>query len=181
MVVVLHQKGSHGPAYAKRHPDTFAVFQPECLKDQVQECSQAEIINAYDNTILYTDYFLSRIIELLKRNSDEFNTAMLYVSDHGESLGENGIYLHGMPYVVAPEDQTHVPMMTWLSDSYAKTYGIDTACVSDHRTQPYSHDNLFHTMLGMFTVQSGVYSKDKDIFGVCRKGDPAALMRASLQ
>jgi lipid A ethanolaminephosphotransferase len=169
MLVVLHQKGSHGPAYFKRYPKQFAVFQPECRSQQVEECNQASIINSYDNTIVYTDYFLSRVVDFLKHNTDRFNVALIYVSDHGESLGENGIYLHGLPYAIAPNNQTHVPMMVWMSDEYAKAYAIDTACISQQHTRAYSHDNLFHNLLGLFDVHSSVYRADMDILANCHR------------
>jgi lipid A ethanolaminephosphotransferase len=169
VVIVLHQKGSHGPAYSKRHPASFTEFTPECQQDQVQSCEQQTIINAYDNTILYTDYFLAQTIKLLKNNATTFNAAMLYVSDHGESLGENGIYLHGLPYMIAPEDQKHVPMMFWLSDGYKQAYGIDDACLRQNSTREYSHDNLFHSVLGLLNVKTGVYKSALDISYTCRK------------
>jgi lipid A ethanolaminephosphotransferase len=169
MLVVLHQKGSHGPAYFKRYPEKFAIFQPECRTSQVEECNQASIVNSYDNTIVYTDYFLSRVVDLLKHNADRFNVALIYVSDHGESLGENGIYLHGLPYAIAPSSQTHVPMMVWMSDGYAKGYDVDISCVSQQHAHAYSHDNLFHNLLGMFDVRSSVYRADMDILANCHR------------
>ncbi|MBI3771398.1 MAG: phosphoethanolamine--lipid A transferase [Gammaproteobacteria bacterium] len=169
VVIVLHQKGSHGPAYSKRHPPSFTEFTPECQQDQVQSCEQQTIVNAYDNTILYTDYFLAHTIKLLKNNAKTFNSAMLYVSDHGESLGENGIYLHGLPYMIAPEDQKHVPMMLWLSDGYKQAYGIDETCLRQNSAREYSHDNLFHSVLGLLDVKTSVYKADQDISHACRK------------
>ncbi|MGD9390190.1 MAG: phosphoethanolamine--lipid A transferase, partial [Thioalkalispiraceae bacterium] len=113
MVIVLHQKGSHGPAYYLRTPEKLKAFLPECTTNELQKCSQQELVNAYDNTIYYTDYFLSRVVETLKQQ--QHDTAMVYISDHGESLGENHLYLHSMPYMFAPEQQTHVPLVTWYS------------------------------------------------------------------
>jgi len=168
-VIVLHQKGSHGPAYYKRHPDRFKVFTPECTNDQVQDCSRADIINAYDNTILYTDYFLSEVIQLLKKNAGKYNTAMFYMSDHGESLGENGIYLHGLPYVFAPEEQKHIPFMLWLSKDFSKSFGLDTECIKQASSADYSHDNFFHSVLGMLDIKTTAYEADYDIFSHCRQ------------
>lgn len=167
-VVVLHQKGSHGPAYYKRYPPAFKVFTPECTQSEVQNCSQAEIRNAYDNTLLYTDHFLAEVIKLLKNNAANYHTAMLYMSDHGESLGENGIYLHGLPYAFAPDQQTHIPFIMWLSPSFSDSFGIDTACLTSRRQATYSHDNLFHSMLGLLAVETKVYEKDYDLFAPCR-------------
>ncbi|HEY9051996.1 MAG TPA: sulfatase-like hydrolase/transferase, partial [Gammaproteobacteria bacterium] len=125
-------------------------------------------INAYDNTILYSDYFLSKVIEFLKARSEQFNTAMIYMSDHGESLGENGIYLHGLPYMIAPEQQTHVPFIVWLSDNTIKQKHIDATCLRKNNQQPYSHDNLLHSALGLMDVSTMAYDENKDVIAACR-------------
>ncbi|HHJ36177.1 MAG TPA: phosphoethanolamine--lipid A transferase [Gammaproteobacteria bacterium] len=147
-LVVLHQMGSHGPAYYKRYPEEFERFKPACQSAELSECSTQEIINAYDNTILYTDHFLSRVIAFLKQNTPEYRTAMLYLSDHGESLGEAGIFLHGLPYLFAPDAQTEVPVIAWIGSSsdidYDKTLAL--------RTVENSHDALFSTLLEAFSV-----------------------------
>lgn len=160
MFIVLHTMGNHGPAYYKRYPKEFEKFKPVCETNQLEECSQEEIDNAYDNAILYTDYFLSQVIALLKNNSDRFETAMIYISDHGESLGENGLYLHGMPYIIAPETQRHVPAIMWFGDSYDE---IDRTALSVKVDKKYSHDNLFHTILGLLEIETTDYSKEMDI------------------
>lgn len=166
-LIVLHQKGSHGPAYFKRYPEAFKKFMPVCTSSGLQNCSHEEIVNAYDNTILYTDYFLSLVIAYLKKHSGQFNGAMLYVSDHGESLGESNVFLHGLPYFIAPEQQTHVPMIAWLSPAFQQAKGLDGACLGRVREGKYSHDNLFHTVLGMMGVTSKVYDAALDIFAAC--------------
>jgi lipid A ethanolaminephosphotransferase len=168
-VIVLHQKGNHGPAYYLRHPEAFKKFTPECTSNQVQDCPREQIVNAYDNSILYTDYFLSQIIHLLQHNADRYNTALLYMSDHGESLGENGIYLHGLPYKIAPDEQIHIPFIMWLSPEFATSFNIDTDCVKQYSTEAYSHDNLFHSVLGMLDIQSNEYDAELDIFNRCRQ------------
>ncbi len=162
MLIVLHIKGSHGPAYYKRVPPSFKIFSPECASGNIQDCSQQEIINAYDTTILYTDYVLSRLIKILEQQS--FATAMLYISDHGESLGENGIYLHGLPYAFAPPEQTRVPMIFWASEQFAGTRLPDLATVATRTGNPYSHDNLFHSLLGLFDVSTRDYRPELDLF-----------------
>lgn len=167
-VIVLHQQGSHGPSYFKRYPGAFSRFSPACNQDSVQNCSYDEIVNAYDNTILYTDYFLSKVIDLLKENSVTHDTAMLYVSDHGESLGENGVYLHGLPYVIAPRQQTHVPFILWLSDTFTQDLAIDRKCLVQHQDMPLSHDNVLHSVLGVMGVETQRYSAEKDIFNNCQ-------------
>ena len=166
--VVLHQKGSHGPAYSLRYPKRFERFTPVCTKSQLQECSLDTVVNAYDNTILYTDFFLDRVIQFLKEKSTEYNTAMLYMSDHGESLGENNVYLHGLPYLIAPPEQTRVPFLTWFSPEFQEELAIDTSCLNDRRELPVSHDNLFHSVLGLMDVQTGVYDERLDFFSPCR-------------
>lgn len=175
VLVVLHQKGSHGPAYYKRVPDNFKKFGPECVTTELQECSQQEITNAYDNTILYTDYVLSGVVDYLQGLADSnTNTAMLYMSDHGESLGEHNLYLHGTPYFMAPSQQTHVPMMLWLSDSFKQDYQLDGQCLIEQRHDELSHDNLFHSMLGMMDIQlPDRYDPGLDIFSRCRQGSPS--------
>jgi len=161
ILVILHQMGSHGPAYYKRYPKEFEVFTPTCQTNQLEECTIDDIVNAYDNTILYTDFFLSETIQLLKKNS-KFETVMIYVSDHGESLGENGIYLHGLPYMIAPDSQTHVPMITWFGETYKKN-DIDYDALKLQANNKYTHDNMFHTLLGMLEVDSDIYESEKDI------------------
>lgn len=161
IVIVLHQMGNHGPAYYKRYPDEFEVFKPVCKTSELSACSNEEINNAYDNAILYTDYFLSKIIALLKVNSLKFNTAMLYISDHGESLGENGIYLHSMPYLIAPKEQVEVPLIMWLGGNLRLQ--TDFQLLDQVRKKAFSHDNIFHTILGLMEIESETYKADLDI------------------
>jgi len=163
IIIILHQMGNHGPAYYKRYPKAFAHFQPECKTNQLEDCTKEEINNAYDNAILYTDYFLDKSIELLKKYDTIYDTALIYMSDHGESLGENGVYLHGLPYVVAPEAQTHIPAIIWLGEKSKKDF--NATAIDSSKEKSYSHDNLFHTILGFFGVKSRVYQKDLDILG----------------
>ncbi|WP_229510886.1 MULTISPECIES: phosphoethanolamine transferase [unclassified Massilia] len=171
LVVVLHQKGSHGPAYARRYPSGFGRFGPVCTTNEFEQCSRASIEAAYDNTILYTDYFLSKTIDLLRASAamEGVDTAMLYFSDHGESLGENNMYLHGAPYMFAPSEQTHVPMMLWMSDGFSGRFGIDRTCLMARRDQPVSHDNVFHSVLGMLDVNTAVLNPKLDLFRACTR------------
>lgn len=179
-VVVLHLKGSHGPSYFKRYPLAFERFSPVCDKAQLERCDRQSIVNAYDNSLSYTDYVLGQTIDLLKRNTQRFDTGMLYVSDHGESLGENGLYLHGLPYAMAPREQTHIPMLLWLSDGLAHSAALDVGCLQQQRGQALSHDNLFHSMLGLMKVQTSVYRADLDLFRPCQPGaDQSALARTA--
>lgn len=160
--IVLHQMGNHGPSYYKRYPPQFENFRPACKTNQLENCTVEEINNAYDNAILYTDYFLSKAIELLKENSSQFEAALLYVSDHGESLGEYGLYLHGLPYVIAPDVQKHVPMIMWFSGSF-NNKEVNVRSLKDKIHDKFSHDNLFHTILGLFEIKTDVYNKALDI------------------
>lgn len=166
--IVLHQQGSHGPEYYKRYPARFRKFTPECRSNRPQDCSRQEIVNAYDNSIVYTDYFLSRVIKFLKDQQADYTSAMLYMSDHGESLGENGIYLHGFPYVLAPTNQTHVPFLMWFSPHFLQRDNIDRACLQAASSAAYSQDNLFDSVLGLFNVQTQVYRPATDMFAACR-------------
>ncbi|NOT80152.1 MAG: phosphoethanolamine--lipid A transferase [Bacteriovoracaceae bacterium] len=161
IVIVLHQIGNHGPAYFKRYPKEYEVFKPVCLTSELSRCTNAQIENTYDNAILYTDYFLAQVISLLKNNSKEFDTSMLYVSDHGESLGENGVYLHGLPYMIAPKAQIEIPLIMWFGEGQDRQ--IDLKKLESKINNEYSHDNLFHTVLGLLKVKTEVYDQKKDI------------------
>ncbi|WP_085700614.1 phosphoethanolamine transferase [Pseudomonas sp. B26(2017)] len=167
-VLVLHQMGSHGPEYFKRYPKEYERFTPVCESNALNNCSRESIVNGYDNTLVYTDHVLSSLIDVLRSNQDKVDTAMLYLSDHGESLGEYNLFLHGTPYMLAPEQQKHVAMLAWFSDSYQKSYSVDTHCLQMSRDKPLSQDNLFHSMLGLLEVQSKVYQPDLDMFAGCR-------------
>jgi lipid A ethanolaminephosphotransferase len=167
-VIVLHQMGSHGPTYYLRYTDEFRKFTPDCRTAELGNCTDAEIVNSYDNTLLYTDHFLSTVIDKLKARSDKLATGMIYASDHGESLGENGVYLHGAPYLLAPDQQTHVPFLVWFDDDFAKSMGLDRACLTKSAAQGgRSHDNYFHSILGMMNVSTSVYDASLDVFGGC--------------
>ena len=169
-VLVLHYKGSHGPAYYKRYPSQFRKFEPVCETNELDKCKQQEVINAYDHSILYTDYVTSALIDILAANT-RFDTALMYVSDHGESLGEGGLYLHGLPYAMAPSEQTKVPLVLWMSDPMAKNEGLDVGCLRAQASSPLSHDNLFHTVLGMMSVQTSSYRSMLDFTAPCRPLD----------
>jgi len=168
VVVVMHQMGSHGPAYYKRVPDTFKKFQPECKSNALQECSREQVVNSFDNTILYTDHFLSQAIQWLKKSNATHATAMLYVSDHGESLGENNLYLHGLPYRVAPDVQKRVPWISWWSQQFETQTGLSSACLKKKTNAPLTHDNYFHSVLGMVGVSTEVYQAKLDVHADCR-------------
>jgi lipid A ethanolaminephosphotransferase len=161
IIIVLHQIGNHGPAYYKRYPKSFRQFLPTCNTNQLQSCNATQINNTYDNAILYTDYFLSEVIQLLKVNDKTFETAMVYISDHGESLGESNIYLHGMPYRFAPDNQKHVPLIMWFGESFKPEINFES--LKSNTNKKYSHANLFHTLLGLMEVETKVYDKEMDI------------------
>lgn len=167
IVVIMHQMGSHGPAYYKRVPETFKKFQPECSTNTLQDCTRSQVTNAYDNTILYTDYFLNSVIKFLKDKKPYAQTAMIYVADHGESLGENNIYLHGLPYAIAPDVQKKVPWINWLSNDFVKRNGIDTDCLARKNNNRLSHDNYFHSVLGLLDVKTAVYKPELDVYASC--------------
>jgi lipid A ethanolaminephosphotransferase len=175
LLIVLHMNGSHGPAYFRRYPDAFRRFTPDCRSDELTDCSREEIVNSYDNTIYYTDWFLAQVIARLDRPSGHFDTALLYVSDHGESLGEYGLYLHGTPYLLAPGGQTHVPMMVWLSSAYRRDFGVETSCLRERRRAPLSHDNVFHSVLGMLDISTSAHNAELDLFGACAAPLPDAV------
>lgn len=150
LLIVLHQMGNHGPEYYRRYPKAFERYLPVCRSSELSSCSKQEIDNAYDNAILYTDYFLSGVIDFLKQYDGQYETAMLYVSDHGESLGEHGIYLHAAPYVIAPEEQTHIPVIAWLGDNF--DFRPDQ--LTPYRDYPLNHDDLFCMLLIGFEIET---------------------------
>ncbi|MEC6830583.1 phosphoethanolamine--lipid A transferase [Photobacterium toruni] len=170
--ITLHIMGSHGPTYYKRYPQDHAFFKPDCQRSDIENCTKEQIVNSYDNTILYTDYVISQLIEKLKGYSDKYNTALFYISDHGESLGEGGLYLHGTPYSLAPKYQTTVPMMMWFSKSFTQDRDLNLTCLEDLATNAkqgdYSQDNIFSSMLGIMNVNTSVYKPQQDIFRQCR-------------
>ena len=168
VVVVMHQMGSHGPAYYKRVPDAFKKFQPECKSNALQECTREQVVNSFDNTILYTDHFLGQAIQWLKKSEATAASAMLYVSDHGESLGENNLYLHGLPYRVAPDVQKRVPWITWWSPQFEKQLGLSRTCLQNKVQMPLTHDNYFHSVLGLVNVSTEVYQAKLDVHADCR-------------
>jgi lipid A ethanolaminephosphotransferase len=167
-VIVLHQIGSHGPSYWLRYPADRELFAPACKTPELTECTTEEIVNAYDNTIAYTDWFLAQVIDQLDA-SDRVIPAMYYVSDHGESLGEGGLYLHGTPYFMAPEYQTRVPMVLWMSQRFRDSLGVDTGCLKARAADPVSHDNMFATVLGMVDVTTTAKDAALDLAGACRQ------------
>lgn len=174
--IVLHQRGSHGPAYSQRSPPAFKRFLPECAAEDLQLCPQELLINAYDNTIVYTDHVLGLLIDQLAANGATSRVAMLYVSDHGESLGENGVYLHGFPDWLAPEAQTHVPMVFWASPGFYAQRGLPAAELEARSGRAYAHDCVFHTVLGAFGVRTEAYDASLDLFSGATS-EPAAPVR----
>lgn len=170
-LIVLHQLGSHGPTYFERYPAASRAFSPTCDSNQIQHCSNEALVNTYDNTLVHTDHLLGKAIDLLQGYADQRDVALIYVSDHGESLGERGMYLHGTPYFIAPREQTQVPMVMWFSTEFSHNAGLDLACMRGNALhRAYSHDNVFHSLLGLFGVSSTVYQRDLDVFAGCRTG-----------
>jgi lipid A ethanolaminephosphotransferase len=168
-LVVLHQAGSHGPQYSRKYPADFEKFKPTCHTVELQKCSTDELVNAYDNTILYTDYLLNGVIELL-RSLEGTASVMLYMSDHGESLGEHGLYLHGLPISIAPEVQTSVPLVVWMSDEFLRRRGATRPGLTPVADR--THDVVFHSVMGALGVTSKVYAPQRDLFRLL--GPPAA-------
>ena len=167
--LVLHQRGSHGPDYFNRYPqDREAPYQPICKDAGLKSCSREELLNAYDNSIHYTSEFLQQLIKLLKGFEKDYNIVMIYASDHGESLGEGGKYLHAYPYDSAPEEQKHIPALLWFPQSTAQDLRINKQCLRRQAESYHSHDNLFHSFLGLAGIKSSVYKEELDIFAPCQ-------------
>ncbi|MCD2513370.1 phosphoethanolamine transferase [Comamonas endophytica] len=165
-VIVLHQMGSHGPAYYKRSPQDFKAFLPECTTNALKDCSQESVRNAYDNSIRYTDHFLAKSIDWLKARGG--NSAMMYVSDHGESLGESNVYLHGLPYAFAPATQRKVPWITWLSPEFERESRLSSECLRRKAGEQVTHDSYFHAVLGLAGVTAREYQPALDFYQPCR-------------
>jgi lipid A ethanolaminephosphotransferase len=164
---VLHPLGNHGPAYFRRYPPAFERFTPACHDDDLRRCSPGEIVNAYDNALLYTDHVLAQLQRTLAAAADRVDSVLVYVSDHGESLGENHLFLHGLPYAIAPDVQKKVPMLMWASAGS----GVDNGCLRRRAAQPAAHDHLFHTLLGLLDVRTALHEAAYDLAAGCR-ADP---------
>ncbi|MEH8259598.1 phosphoethanolamine--lipid A transferase [Aeromonas veronii] len=170
-LVAFHLMGSHGPTYFRRYPASERVFMPDCPRSDIENCSNEELVNTYDNTIRYTDKVVGLLIDKLKSLESQYDVGLVYLSDHGESLGAMGLYLHGTPYKFAPDDQTRVPLLTWFSPQLQADRQLDMGCLAaEASSQRFSHDNLFHSMLGIMDVQTRVYDNKLDLFRPCRAG-----------
>ncbi|WP_368157613.1 phosphoethanolamine transferase [Aeromonas sp. R10-2] len=170
-LVAFHLMGSHGPTYFRRYPASERVFMPDCPRSDIENCSNEELVNTYDNTIRYTDKVVGLLIDKLKSLESQYDVGLVYLSDHGESLGAMGLYLHGTPYKFAPDDQTRVPLLTWFSPQLQADRQLDMGCLAaEASSQRFSHDNLFHSILGIMDVQTRVYDNKLDLFKPCRAG-----------
>lgn len=168
-LILLHMMGSHGPTYYQRYPKQFEVFKPTCDTNEINHCNHEQLVNTYDNTLVYTDYIIDTLISKLTSLEKEYNVGLIYLSDHGESLGENGVYLHSLPYSFAPEVQTKIPFMLWLSPNLKNILKVNESCLkSDAQSQPYSQDNLFHTILSTFELSTNEYQSNLDIYANCK-------------
>lgn len=168
-LIVLHQLSSHRPTYFERYPAEDKAFSPTCDSNQIEKCSNEALTNTYDNTLVYTDQMLGKTIALLQRYRVQRDVAMIYLSDHGESLGGRGMYLHGTPYLIAPDEQTHIPLVMWFSPAFAQDARLKLSCLRNHADPiSYSHYNFYHSLLGLFYLQSRVYQAELDVFAPCR-------------
>ncbi|GAP35214.1 inner membrane protein [Piscinibacter sakaiensis] len=174
-LVLLHQMGNHGPAYFKRYPPEGAVFGPACRSTELRDCTREQIVAAYDNAIRYTDQVLAEVVGTLQQRQDRYDVAMMYASDHGESLGERGLYLHGMPEAIAPREQHAVPMLWWFGGDGARGWGgLDAACLRRRAAQPAHHDDLYHSMLGLAGLRTARYVGARDLVSPCRPAPAGA-------
>ena len=168
-LLVLHMLGNHGPSYYRRYPAAFERFRPACQNDDLSRCTREEIVNAYDNALLYTDHVLATLVRTLDASADKVDSAMLFVSDHGESLGEKNLFLHGVPYAIAPREQRQVPMVMWVSPGFARSTGITTDCLQAQARTPVQHDHLFHTLLGLLDTRTALHEAALDLTHGCRQ------------
>lgn len=153
VLIILHTSTSHGPTYSKKYPPRFEIFTPVCNSVELADCSQEELINAYDNTIVYTDYLLYSLIELLKELK-EYDSSMIFVSDHGESLGEKNLYMHGLPMSIAPREQYEIPFIVWVSDSLRQL----------KPNESLTQNHVFHSVLNFLGVESPIYEEELNIY-----------------
>jgi lipid A ethanolaminephosphotransferase len=167
-LLVLHMLGNHGPSYFRRYPKAFERFTPACQSDDLSRCSRDEIVNAYDNALLYTDHVLASLIGTLNANAAQVDAALVFVSDHGESLGEKNLFLHGVPYAIAPREQTQVPMVMWWTEGFGRATALGADCLRARARQPAQHDHLFHTLLGLLDVTTRLYAPELDLTQGCR-------------
>lgn len=166
-LIVLHTRGSHGPTYNQQYDESSNRYAPACQDNYLWNCSPEELTNAYDNTVHYVSGFIARTVKLLQSLQGRYNTALFYVSDHGESLGENDQYLHAAPYNKAPAYQINVPMLLWLPQNNG--FGLSTPCLKQQAQAGYSHDNVFHSLMGLSGIKGAIYNPELDIFSACRK------------
>ncbi len=169
ILIILHTMGSHGPAYFKRYPDEFEKFKPSCRSNEPQSCSADELNNSFDNTILYTDYIISKAINVLK-NEEESQNFLIYASDHGESLGENGVYLHAAPMRIAPKEQIHIPILMWASENLKrkrKLIGKNYPTYRESKNK-ISHEYLPHTILDFFNLKTPYLNLNKSMLSVIK-------------
>jgi lipid A ethanolaminephosphotransferase len=178
-LLVLHMLGNHGPSYFRRYPPAFEHFRPACRDDDLARCSGDEVVNAYDNALRYTDHVLATLVGVLAAHAADVDAAMLYVSDHGESLGEKQLFLHGVPYAIAPREQTQVPMVMWWSDGFAAAAGLDGECLRQRAREPLAHDHVFHTLLALTDVRTSLYDPAWDLTRGCLRPDATHAMRSA--
>lgn len=157
VLIVLHTSTSHGPKYADKYPKAFEVFKPVARNVEEGEKNIGMLINAYDNTILYTDYLLDGLIDTLQAMTD-WKSAMIFISDHGESLGENKVFMHGLPMKLAPKVQYEIPFLVWTSE------GLRDYKSADELPAVLEQHYIFHSVLNLLSIDSPAYNKDFDIF-----------------
>lgn len=167
-VIILHHGGSHTP-YHKRYPSDFDIFRPSCADASAISCKRQQKINSYDNSIIYTSHLMSRLFEDLKKLQNKYNVIVFYTSDHGESLGEDGIYLHAAPYETAPSYQKEVPFLVWIPEKTRRNMNYDRNCLRRKQKENVSHDNFFHSLLGAAGIITKDYIPSLDIFSGCHK------------
>lgn len=168
-IIVMHQIGSHGPKYYKRYPEEMAQYMPVCNTEKLNECTHEQLINTYDNTIYYTSYILAEIIKEAQKYKDDYNVVVIYVSDHGESLGENNIYLHSAPYRIAPKEQKQIPFLIWAENETLSALNLDKQCLINNASNAVSHDNIFHSLLDIGGIKTSEYNSQLDILNSCKK------------
>jgi KDO II ethanolaminephosphotransferase len=157
-MIILHPIGCHWK-YDCHYPDRFMKFKPVCAGKNLRACDVSALTNSYDNTILYADDFIGRVIGKVK----DMNALVFYISDHGESLGEKGVYLHS-PGQKA-EEQFKAAMFVWASKRYAARNSEKYLNLQRNRSLKLNHDVIFHSVLDAAGIESSVVLRGKSIFG----------------
>jgi lipid A ethanolaminephosphotransferase len=166
-VIFLHFRGSHGTEYYKRYPQEYEKWSPSCKEKELRKCNKESIINSYNNSIRYNMKLVADTIKTLQEEKN-INTALFFVSDHGEAIGDNGFYLHATPLIFTKESVGKVASFMWFSNNFLKELQLNKQCMQDKETEKLTHFNIFHTTLNILKIKNENYNENLDIFKLCK-------------